>query len=93
MIYGVRDMMEAFAAREERELRAAWRAGYDRVDVFEQLPDRGSGIGRLTVDREYHPRTDDDPRDVPDGCRYCFSYDLTSVPDDVVLEAIRGAKQ
>lgn len=81
---------ERIAAREERELRGAWRAGYDRVDVYDEQPEFGSGVGRVTLTRRYIPRHAGDDRRDPSGWRYAFSYDLENVPDDVLLAAIRG---
>lgn len=84
-------VQETIATREETELRGAWRAGHDRVDVYNQATPLGRNPGQFALGRAYVPRDDGDPRlDLP-GYRYAYSYDLTSVPDDVILDAIRDA--
>lgn len=84
-------VFETIAARDERELRAAWRAGYDRLDVYKKSAPLGRNPGQVTLDRTYVPRRDVDPRRDPSGWQYAFSYDLTSVPDDVIRDALDDA--
>jgi hypothetical protein len=75
----------------EKELIGAWRAGYDRVDVYDDMP-TGDGVQSMqwSICQHFHPAHEGDARPDPDGMVYRYSYDLTSVSDDVMRKAIRG---
>jgi len=77
------------AAQLEKELRGAWRAGFDYVHVYGNNPKlvgpeltEGFTVARYTLasNQERAPR--------PSGRRYLHSYDLTSVPIDETREAL-----
>lgn len=79
---------EAMAERMEYELRGAWRAGYDRLDVYDEIYGMGGFDPDLTITQYVHPAHEGDPRPSPDGLVYRHSYDLTSVDDETIMDAI-----
>jgi len=82
---------EAYAQRMEYELRGAWRAGYDYVHVYEKEPAPApENLSQNLTVREYVLPTHGPARPDPPGCRYRFTYDLASVPDDVIRDVVRG---
>lgn len=86
-------LMERIAERREHDLRGAWRAGYDYVHVYRRpAPALGRpplAAGTMLSDPDARVPSNDPPE--ADRYRdYKFSYDLTSVPDDVIRRAIRG---
>jgi len=84
------------AERMERELRGAWRAGYDHLHVYDEVDNKLLGRDTpdmaLSLTRAVFPGYEGDPRPDPPGYAYRFSYDLTSVPDEEIRRAIRGER-
>jgi len=82
------------ADRMERELRGAWRAGYDHLHVYDEVDNKLLGRDTpdmaLSLTRAVLPGYEGDPRPDPPGYAYRFTYDLTSVPDEEIRAAIRG---
>lgn len=78
----------------EYELRGAWRAGYDYLHVYDEPPGQTWGSDdfaeAFTLRQYVYPANDGVPRPDPDDLIYRHSYDLTSVPDDVMRAAVRG---
>ena len=77
--------------RLEYELRGAWRVGYDYVHIYDEPPsppESGSFALRqyvLPTDLERPPR--------PPELIYRYTYDLNSVSDEEIREAIRRSVQ
>lgn len=94
----VLDIAEDFAREVRRkmeyEVRAAWRAGYDYVHVYEDAGMQLSGsIEEDFTFRQYIlPANEIECRPNPPDKIYRFSYDLNSIPDDEIRELIRGDK-
>lgn len=72
----------------EREIHGAWRAGYNYVHVYRPIvnlaradPTEQFTLTQYTLPSNYPPIH-------PDGLQYEYSFDLSSVPDDVVREMI-----
>lgn len=78
-----RRVTNAHAERLDYHLRGAWRAGYDYVHIYDPIP------GALGVTMYVYPSHEPSRPDPPD-LRYRHTYDLTSVPDDVIRRAIAG---
>lgn len=86
---------EEFAEQMAYELRGAWRAGYDYLHVYDAPGPAGPWDDtelkeRLTVRQYVYPSHKGAPRPSPDALVYRYTYDLTSVPDDVIRSVIRG---
>lgn len=82
---------EAMVERLEYELRGAWRVGYDYLHVYDDpSPLARDGPETFTVSMYFYPGNEGVPRADPENLVYRYSYDLTSVPDDVLRQAIRG---
>lgn len=85
------DVAEKLNERLEKELLGAWRAGYELLHVYEEPqhftyePPEAWTISQyvLPAMKRWH-------RPEPPGLRYKYSYDLTSVPDEVLRKAQRG---
>jgi hypothetical protein len=87
----IAEAAESMAERLEKELRGAWRAGYDRVDVYDDMPTNAEVQSmQWSISQYAHPANDGDPRPNPDGMVYRYSYDLTSASDEKFRQAIRG---
>lgn len=89
------DVHHGIAERREYEIRGAWRAGYRYVHVYRPSHWDGVPLARrelsevASVPLDYlEPSDDPTPRGGPG--RYAYTYDLDSVPDDVLRAAIRG---
>ena len=78
------------AQRREKELRGAWRAGYDYLNVFD--PDLS--IIPLGACESLPPWVGiQDAEFVPSDRRIRhadYAYDIDAVPDDVIKRAING---
>lgn len=74
----------------EYELRGAWRAGYNYLHVYRDLPSRDD-VGRMswTITQRVFPAYSEKPPE-PDGVEYAYTYDVTDVPDHVMRAASRG---
>jgi hypothetical protein len=85
------EMMLGLAERMEYELRAAWRAGYDYVHVYGDGP---GDIRSVELDEQFSvtqyilPSNQKQPPR-PQTREYRYTYDLTSVSDAEIREAIR----
>lgn len=77
--------------RVEQEVLAAWRAGYDRVHVYDkaELGERGLSES-FALTRLYLPGHEGGRRPDPPDLIYRYSYELNSVPDSVFRAALRG---
>ena len=82
---------QAIADRLEKELRGAWRAGYDYLHVY------GPRLGEFNRDEIFMIRQGVIPSDrehppvrSTEDWVYSYTYDLTSVPDGLLRQAIRG---
>ena len=80
---------KAFAERIEQELRGAWRAGYDYVHVYDELPSGEPGE-TFTLRQYVLPSNGEQPPRPPE-LQYRHTYDLTSVSDAEIRAAIRDA--
>jgi hypothetical protein len=85
-----KEIAQRAAQRRERELRGAWRAGYDYLNVYDPelttapLGNNGSLAERFAVQAPAFI-----PSDAPHrGASYC--YDIGAVPDDMIKRAING---
>jgi hypothetical protein len=89
------DVAIAHAERLEYELRGAWRAGYDYVHVYQESPTprplASESLEGWSPPTRYVLPSDRQGRPDPNGLDYQHTYDLTSVPDGVLQEAIRDA--
>lgn len=86
----VRDMEQQI----EYELRGAWRAGYSYVHVFDDVRPR-SEPGTVRLTQHVLPTNVEQPPD-PVGLVYRHTFDIDSVPDEQIREAVRasyGAEQ
>ena len=82
---------EAFAERLEYELRGAWRAGYDYVHVYGDGPGDIRSVElneQFSVTQYILPSNQKQPPR-PQTREYRYTYDLTSVSDAEIREAIR----
>ena len=88
---GIEKIARQHAERMEYELRGAWRAGYDYLHVYDELPNGGTDTPEqlLSVTQYVFPSNVEKPPRPPQ-LRYAYTYDLTSVPDHVLRNAIRG---
>jgi hypothetical protein len=84
-----KEIAQRAAQRRERELRGAWRAGYDYLNVFEPglatVP-----LGEQTPAQKFVIQQ---PTFVPSNNRMRhadYAYDIGAVPDDVIKRAIDG---
>jgi len=76
----------------EKEVRGAWRAGYDYVHVYGDHPQKSLARGDLsetfTMTMYVLPTNQEQPPR-PDTRQYRYTFDLDSVPDDVIREMIQ----
>lgn len=87
----------AWSERLERELEGAWRAGFDYLHIYtDDEPalsidkrEPNSDPFAYTEMRYVFPTHYERPLR-PDGVRYLYTYDLSSVPDHILRAAIRG---
>jgi len=87
----VRSAVKAQTERLERELRGAWRAGYDYVHVYNPVaPGSVSSepLEALTLKMVVHPSNRERPV-LLDVYRYSYTYDLTNADDRRIREAVR----
>ena len=84
-------MIEAYMQRLEYELHGAWRAGYTYVHVYDPIPTAVDETPTETSSlRQYLLPSHSKRRPNPPDAIYRYSYDLTSVPDEVIRRAVRG---
>jgi hypothetical protein len=86
--------VESMSEQLEKELRGAWRAGYDYLHVYEPVQplarqEIAGGLSLMNFTLPSHHRHP--PR--PDGTSYLHTYDIGSVPDTVIRATIRAASQ
>lgn len=78
------------ARRREQELRGAWRAGYDYLNVY----DPGLSTAPLGNDGSLSERfVVQEPAFIPSNRPHShadYAYDIGAVPDDVLKRAIDG---
>ena len=79
----IRKAAEAHTEYLEKELRGAWRAGYDYLHVYSKPK---TSIEELSLVTYVLPSNDAPPR--PPSLTYDVTYDLASVPDDVIRKMI-----
>lgn len=80
--------VEAFADRLETELRGAWRAGYNYVHVYDELP--SGEPGETFTLQQYVLPTDVEQPPHPPQLQYRYTYDLSSVSAAELRAAIRS---
>lgn len=86
----MQDAVDAHRERLEKELMGAWRAGYDYLHVYDNMPAREDvGRGKFEITQGVIPSNREEPPKSR-GCVYRYTYDLTSVPDHVLRAAARG---
>lgn len=84
----VEQVTRAVAERMEKELFAAWRAGYDYVHVYNGLDCRGVRMGTFSVTQYVLP-SNTEQRPEPPTASYQYTYDLTDIPGAAMREAWR----
>lgn len=84
-----KEIAQRAAQRRETELRGAWRAGYDYLNVFE--PGLATApLGEQTPAQKFVIQQ---PTFVPADrpIRHAdYAYDIGAVPDDVIQRALNG---
>ena len=88
------DFAREVRRRMEYEVRAAWRAGYDYVHVYDDVGTQSPRMAEedFTYRQYILPANKGERRPNPPDKIYRFSYDLNSIPDDEIRELIRGDK-
>jgi len=84
-----KEIAQRAAQRREKELRGAWRAGYDYLNVFEPGLTTAP-LGEQTPAQKFAIQH---PTFVPANNRIRhadYAYDIGAVPDDVIKRAIDG---
>ena len=83
--------MEQFNEQLEKDLIGAWRAGYNYLHIYSE-PQTHSlgehGVESFTMTQYTLPSYTKERPD-PERLDYSYTYDLTSVPDEVVMNAIQ----
>lgn len=84
--------IESMNEQMERELRGAWRAGYDYLHVYEPVqPLARQELTNTLSLKQFVLPTDYQHAPRPDGTRYLYTYDIGAVPDTVIRAAIQAA--
>ena len=86
----IQEIAAEYTQRLEYELRGAWRAGYEMVHVYEYDRLAREPIEQFSIKKYLYVGMKGEPRPDPRRLEYMYSYDLTSVPDDVLKAAVRG---
>lgn len=83
----IKQTTREMAEQLDYELRGAWRAGYDYVHVYDEPPSPPDS-GTFTL-RQYVLPTNAEQPPNPVGPIYRYTYDIGSVSDGEIREAIQ----
>ena len=84
-------VMKAIHERLEKELRGAWRAGYDYVHVYAEPPGKALAqpLDESVTFTQYILPTNQKIPPQPETRYYRYTYDLTSVSDKQIRERLK----
>lgn len=77
------ELLDAYNDRLEKELRGAWRAGYNYLHVYAKRAPTDVPSDMYSIRNAVLP-TDVERLPEPEGWVYEHTYDIGGVPDDVV---------